>query len=98
MRVRGCRDRLRYVEQPLPVTIQHLLVVHVPPPNDSQAAALQIVSEYLNLAGTQVASVLRGCPPLDRNAMTLAEFSNRMLQSAALCEGLLELTDQHQRL
>jgi hypothetical protein len=70
---------------------------HFPPPNASQAAALQTVSEYLNLAGTQIASVLLGCPPLDRNAATLAEFSNQMLQSAALCEGLLELTDRQRQ-
>ena len=71
---------------------------HFPPPSDAQAAALQIVSEYLNLAGTQIASCLLGCPPLDRNTATLAEFSNQMLQGAALCEGLLELTDRQRQL
>ena len=75
---------------------QHF-VNHFPPPNDSQAAALEIVSEYLNLAGIQIASFLLGCPPLDRNTATLAEFSDQMLQGAALCEGLLELTDRQQR-
>jgi len=76
------------------MAIQHLPVVHFPPPNASQAAALQTVSEYLNLAGTYIPSTLLGCPPVDRNAATLAEFSNQMLQCAALCAGLLELTDQ----
>ena len=52
---------------------------------------------YLNLAGTQVASVLLGFPPLDRDTATLAEFSTLMLRSAALCEGLLELADDLDR-
>ncbi len=78
------------------MAIQPLPGVHVPPLNASQAAALQTVSEYLNLAGAHIASVLLGCPPLDRNAATLAELSNQMLQGAALCQGFLELTDWQQ--
>jgi hypothetical protein len=72
--------------------------VHFPPPSDEQAAALQTTSDYLHQAGTQVASVLLGFPALSRDTATLAEFSTLMLRSAALCEGLLELTDELDRL
>jgi hypothetical protein len=75
------------------VAIQHLSVVHFPPPDDNQAAALLTTCEYLNKAGTQVASFLLGFPPLGGDTTTLAEFSTVMLRSAALCDGLLELTD-----
>jgi hypothetical protein len=75
------------------VAIPHLPVVHFPPPNPEQAAALQTVSEYLTQAGTQVASILLGFPALGGDTPTLAEFSTLMLRSAALCEGLLELAD-----
>jgi hypothetical protein len=51
----------------------------------------------LHCAGTQVASVLLGCPPLDPNTAALAEFSTLMLRSAALCEGVLELADERDR-
>ena len=73
-------------------------VFHVPTPNDDQTAALQTASEYLTQAGTQVASILLGCPPLDGDTAVLAELSNSMLRGAALCEGLLELKDERQRL
>jgi hypothetical protein len=63
-----------------------------------QSVALQTASEYLNQVGTQIASVPLGCPPLDRNAATVAEFSNQMLQSAARCKGLLELTNRQRQL
>ena len=76
------------------MAIQHLPVVHFPPPSPEQAAALRATCEYLNQVGTKTASVLLGCPPLDRNASTLAGFSNQLLQCAALCEGLLELIDR----
>jgi hypothetical protein len=79
------------------VAIPHLPVVHVPPPNPEQAAALQTASEYLTLSGTQVASLLLGFPPLDPDTAALAEFSSLMLRSAALCEGLLELADDLDR-
>jgi hypothetical protein len=81
------------VEELLPVAIQRLPVVDFPPPNTEQAAALQTTCEYLNQAGTQVASVLLGFPPLDPGTAALAEFSTLMLRSAALCEELLELAD-----
>jgi hypothetical protein len=73
------------------VAIPHLPVVHVPPPNTEQAAALQTASAYLHGAGTQVASVLLGFPPLDPDTAALAEFSSLMLRSAALCDGLRDL-------
>jgi hypothetical protein len=58
VRVRGCRERLLHVEVPLLVAIQHLPVVHVPPPSTEQAAALQTTCESLIQAGTPVVSVL----------------------------------------
>jgi hypothetical protein len=73
------------------VAIPHLPIVHVPPPSDEQAAALQTASEYLHVAGTQVASVLLGCPPLNPGTAALAEFSSLLLRSAALCDGVLDL-------
>ena len=79
------------------MAIPHLPVVHVPPPNTEQVAALQTAREYLHVAGTQVASVLLGFPPLDPDTAALAEFSTLMLRSAALCEGLLELSDELDR-
>jgi hypothetical protein len=72
-------------------------VHYLPPPDDNQAAALQTTCEYLNQAGKQVASFLLGFPPLGGDTATLAEFSTLMLRSAALCEGLLELTDELDR-
>jgi hypothetical protein len=80
------------------VVIQHRPVVHFPPPSEDQAAALQTVSEYLHYAGTQVASFLLGFPPLDGDTTTLVEFSTLMLQSAALCDALIELTEELHRL
>jgi hypothetical protein len=76
------------------------LAVHSPPvppfplPDQEQAVALQIASEYLTLAGTQSASFLLGCPPLDKSTTLLAEFSNSMLSGAALCAGLVELAEE----
>ena len=80
------------------MAIPHRPVVHFPPPSDEQAAALQTTRDYLHQAGTQVASVLLGVPPLTGDTATLAEFSTLMLRSAALCDGLLELTDELDRL
>src|SRR5215203_5916265 len=80
-----------------PVAIPHLPVVHFPPPNPDQAAALQTTREYLRCAGTQVASVLLGFPPLDPDTAALAEFSTLLLRSAALCDGLRELADDPDR-
>jgi hypothetical protein len=79
------------------VAIPQLPVMHVPLPNPEQAAALQTTRAYLHVAGTQVASVLLGFPPLDPNTTALAEVSTLILRSAALCEGLLELTDHLDR-
>ncbi len=58
VRVRDCRERLLHAEVPLPVAIQHLPVVHFPPPSTELAATLQTTCEYLNLARKPVASVL----------------------------------------
>ena len=66
---------------------------HFPPPSAEQAVALQTVSQYLNQAGTRVASFLLGFPPHNGDTATLAEFSTLMLRIAALCDGLLERTD-----
>jgi hypothetical protein len=79
------------------VAIPHLPVVHFPSPNPEQAAALQTTREYLYATGTQVASFLLGCPPLDPDTAALVEFSSLMLRSAALCDGLLELVDELDR-
>jgi hypothetical protein len=67
-----------------------------PLPTVEEAVALQIASAYLTQAGTQVASFLLGCPPLDNGATLLAEFSNSMLTGAALCAGLVEMADTQQ--
>jgi hypothetical protein len=85
------------VEERLPVAIPRLPVVHFPPPNTAQAAALQTARGYLHLTGTQIASFLLGFPPLDPDTATLAEFSTLMLRSAALCEGVLDLADELDR-
>jgi hypothetical protein len=77
--------------------MHRLPVVHFPPPNENQAAALRSASEYLTFAGTQVASFLLGFPPIDPDTAALVEFSTLMLRSAALCDGLLELTDELDR-
>jgi hypothetical protein len=55
---------------------------------------LPVASAYLSWTGTRVASMRLGCSPLDDEAALLAEFSNSMLGSASLCEGLLELDDE----
>lgn len=75
----------------------HLPVVHFPPPTPEQSAALQTTRAYLHVAGTHVASVLLGFPPLEPNTAALAEFSTLILRSAALCDGLLELADHPDR-
>ncbi len=80
------------------MAIQRLPVVHFPPPNPEQAVALQTTRAYLHCAGTQVASALLGFPPLNPDTAALAELSTLMLRSAALCEELLELTDELDRL
>jgi hypothetical protein len=76
------------------VAIPHLPVVHFPPPNPEQAAALQTTCKYLTQTGMQVASVLLGVPALSGDTAALAEFSTLVLRSAALCEGLLDLASE----
>jgi hypothetical protein len=66
-----------------------------PMPDQEQAVALQIVSDYLTLVGTQSASLLLGCPRIDGDTVLLAEFSNSLLTGAALCAGLVEAASRH---
>ena len=79
------------------MAMPQLPVVPVPPPTPEQAAALQTTRAYLTFAGTQVASVLLGCPPLNSDTAALAEFSSLLLRSAALCEGVLDLAADRDR-
>jgi hypothetical protein len=79
------------------VTIPHLPVVHFPPPNPEQAAALRTTGAYLHQAGTQIAGLLLGFPQLIPDTATLAEFGTLILRSAALCDGLLDLVDELDR-
>ena len=81
------------VEEPPPVADHREHIHHFPPPSSEQAAALQTVSQYLNQAGTRVASFLLGFPPHNGDTATLAEFSTLLLRIAALCDVLLERTD-----
>jgi hypothetical protein len=64
------------------------------PPNEEEAVALQIVSDYLTHAGTQFASFLLGSPRLDGDTVLLAEFSNSMLSGAALCAELVHVAER----
>jgi hypothetical protein len=66
----------------------------VPLPTEIEAAALQIVSAYLHRAGTTLASRLLGCPDLNPEATLAADLSDRLLGSAALCQGVLDLVDK----
>ena len=79
------------------MAIQHLPVVHFPPPDTEQAAALRTTGAYLHQAGTQIASLLLGFPQVTPETATLAEFGTLMLRGAALCEGVLELVDELDR-
>lgn len=66
---------------------------YFPLPDQEQAIALQIVSDYLTQAGTQAATYLLSCPKTDSDTALLAEFSNSMLSGAALCAGLVAAVD-----
>jgi hypothetical protein len=68
-----------------------------PAPSEAEAVALRMVRDYLTRAGTHVASRLLGCPPPGRETQIVADLSESMLSSAALCAGLLDLTDEHGR-
>ncbi len=48
--------------------------------------------------GTQVASRLLGCPDPDGEAIILADLSDNLLGSAALCAGMLALADEQRPL
>ncbi len=69
----------------------------IPLPTAVEAAALNVARHCLRRVGTHAATHLLGFPPLTKATADLAEFSNMLLTSAALCEGLLELADEHRR-
>jgi hypothetical protein len=85
------------VEEVSTVAVQRQSSIPLPPPTEIESAALKTVSVYLRRAGTQAASVLLGCPPLDGETRVTAELSNQLLGSAALCSGLLDLADEDPR-
>ncbi|MCC7021203.1 MAG: hypothetical protein IT338_00160 [Thermomicrobiales bacterium] len=66
-------------------------------PDAEQAIALQMASDYLTRVGTQAATFLLGCPKIDGDTALIAEFSNTLLNSAALCAGLVEIADEQDR-
>ncbi len=86
------------VEEVHAMALPHQIALPVPPPSREEVEALSVVSAYLSRTGTQVASFLLGCPPLNDDAALLAEFSNSLLGSASLCAGLVELGDDELRL
>lgn len=98
VRVRDCRVTARLVEESPLMAVHPQSIPPFPLPTEEEAVALQIVSEYLTLAGTQAASLLLGCPPVDTETTLLADFSNSMLTGAALCAGLVELAEEQQGL
>ncbi len=67
-------------------------VPYIPLPDQEQAIALQIVSDYLTQAGTQAATFLLGCPKITGDTTSLAELCNRMLGGASLCAGLVAIS------
>jgi hypothetical protein len=69
----------------------------IPLPTDDEAAALDVARAYLRRAGTHTATHLLGFPPMSKFTTDVAEFSNMLLTSAALCEGLLDLADEYRR-
>jgi hypothetical protein len=62
-------------------------------PTAVEAAALTVARHYLRRVGTHAATHVLGCPPLTKYAADVPEFSNMLLTSEALCEGLLDLAD-----
>ena len=90
-------DQSRLVEEAPAVAITFHLSQSVPLPNHDEVRALAVAGSYLTRAGTQVASRLLGCPEPDREAVMLADLSDTLLGSAALCSGLLDLADDEPR-
>ncbi len=82
----------RLVEEASPVATQPQSVPYFPLPDQEQAIALQIVSDYLSQAGTQAATFLLGCPRISTDTTSLADLCNRMLSGAALCAGLVAIS------
>ncbi len=64
---------------------------HVVPftlPTLEETAALKIVSRFLLRAGTESASKLLHAHPSDTRTVLFATYSDSLLHSAALCDGL----------
>jgi hypothetical protein len=80
------------------VALQPQAIPHFPLPDEEQAIALQIASDYLTKAGTQAATFLLGCPPLNGESALLAEFSNTLLRGATLCAELVTFLDDDTRM
>lgn len=72
-------------------------VPYFPLPDQEQAIALQIASDYLTQAGTHAATFLLGCPKISGHTTELAEICNRMLSGASLCAGLVAITNDDAR-
>jgi hypothetical protein len=66
-------------------------------PDPEQTIALQMASDYLTQIGAQAATFLLGCPKITGDSALIAEFSNTLLNSAALCAGLVEIADEQDR-
>jgi hypothetical protein len=66
-------------------------------PTAVEAAALNVARRYLRRVGTHAATHLLGFPPLTKYAVDVAEFSNMLLTSAAVCEGVLDLANEYGR-
>ena len=62
-------------------------------PSHVEADALAVVAGYLQRAGTQTATLLLGNRAAFEDAALLESLRDNLLASAALCDGLLDLTD-----
>ena len=67
------------------------------PPSAAEAAALSVAAGYLARAGTGTASLLLGGRVVGGDAALLEALRDSLLGSAALCDGLLDLTEQRGR-
>jgi len=63
-------------------------------PSAGEREALRLAARYLMRAGTAAATRLFDCAPDDARAELFAAYSDSLLHSAALCDGLTRsLTD-----
>jgi hypothetical protein len=69
----------------------------IPLPTEAEAAALDVARGYFRRAGTHAATHLLGFPPLSDAGAGIADFSNLLLTSASLCDGFLDLADEHRQ-